>query len=78
MLNKKYSTPCIPLVAVVGTRLTEEKERGENTEIELEAEGRKRSEVGRGINQEPRKVRMCLCASEFLVTLRYLSTEDII
>lgn len=56
----------------------EEKERGENTEIELETEGRKRSEVGRGINQEPRKVRMCLCASEFLVTLRYLSTEDTI
>lgn len=60
---------------MVGTRLAEEKERGENTEIELEGEGRKWSEAGRGINQEPRKARICLCASEFLVILRDLSTR---
>lgn len=61
MLNKKYSTPCFPLAAVVGTRLTEEKERGENTELELEGEGRKRSVVGRGKSRDEESQNMPVC-----------------
>lgn len=61
MLNKKYSTLCFPLAAVVGTRLTEEKERGGNTEIELEGEGRKRSAVGRGKSRAEESQTMPVC-----------------